>query len=55
VKVQGYRIELGEIEEILKQYTGVSEVIIIVEKTTGERRTTWSSIENLRWLDKVYL
>jgi acyl carrier protein len=32
VKIRGYRIELGEIEALLRQYSGVQDVVVIVRE-----------------------
>ncbi|QEM12509.1 non-ribosomal peptide synthetase [Mucilaginibacter rubeus] len=35
VKINGYRIELAEIEQVLKQYPGISEAIVNVDKNAS--------------------
>ncbi len=38
VKIRGYRIELGEIEALLRQYSNVQDVVVIVrEDTSGNK------------------
>ena len=39
VKIRGFRIELEEIETILKQHSGIQEVVVIAtEETVGNKR-----------------
>jgi amino acid adenylation domain-containing protein len=37
VKIRGFRIELGEIEEVLREYPGVREAVVVVREE-GEKR-----------------
>jgi len=43
VKIRGYRIELGEIESILRQVSGVKEVLVVAEDQEGDPKlcTYW--------------
>ncbi|GAA6619174.1 amino acid adenylation domain-containing protein [Scytonema sp. NUACC26] len=39
VKIRGFRIELGEIEAVLRKYSAVQEVVVLVrEKVLGDKR-----------------
>ena len=40
VKLRGYRVELGEIENVLAQYPGVRDSVLLVREETVGNRTT---------------
>jgi acyl-coenzyme A synthetase/AMP-(fatty) acid ligase len=38
VKLRGYRIELGEIEAVLRRHEQVSEAVVVLSETEGDKR-----------------
>jgi aspartate racemase len=38
VKVRGFRVELGEIEDVLREFPGVDEVVVILREERGQKR-----------------
>jgi len=38
VKVRGFRVEVGEVEAVLARYPGVSEAVVVVVDSVGDRR-----------------
>jgi amino acid adenylation domain-containing protein len=38
VKIRGYRVELGEIENVLRQYDGLREVVVVAAKIRDDKK-----------------